>query len=145
MNYEKLTAKKKLLDKYGPLPDVLTDNLDRWFRVELTYTSNAIEGNTLGRRETALVIEKGLTVGGKSLLEHTEAVNHARALDWVREQAERELNSLTEKDILHLHCLIMKGIDDPNGGRYRVTPVRISGSGSATKPAQSAGSDERVC
>ena len=128
MNYEKLTAKKKLLDKYGPLPDVLTDNLDRWFRVELTYTSNAIEGNTLGRRETALVVEKGLTVGGKSLLEHTEAVNHARALDWVREQAEREPNSLTEKDILHVHGLIMKGIDDPNAGRYRVTPVRISGS-----------------
>lgn len=128
MNCEKLTAKKKLLDKYGPLPEALTSNLDGWFRVELTYTSNAIEGNTLGRRETALVIEKGLAVGGKSLLEHTEAVNHARALDWARKQAERRPHSLVEKDILHIHCLIMKGIDDPNAGRYRVTPVRISGS-----------------
>ena len=128
MKYEKLTAKKKLLDEYRPLPDALLSNLDGWFRVELTYTSNAIEGNTLGRRETALVVEKGLTVGGKSLLEHMEAVNHARALDWVKRQVERRPHSLTEEDILHIHHLIMKGIDDPNAGRYRVTPVRISGS-----------------
>lgn len=128
MKYEKLTAKKKLLDEYGPLPDALLDNLDDWFRVELTYTSNAIEGNTLGRRETALVVEKGLAIGGKSLLEHMEAVNHARALDWVKEQAKGRPHPLTEKDILHIHYLIMKGIDDLNAGRYRVTPTRISGS-----------------
>ena len=128
MKYENLTAKKKLLDEYGPLPDALLSNLDGWFRVELTYTSNAIEGNTLGRRETALVVEKGLTIGGKSLLEHMEAVNHVRALDWVKEQAKRGTRSLTEEDILHIHYLIMKGIDDLNAGRYRVTPVRISGS-----------------
>ena len=127
MKYEKLTAKKKLLDEYGPLPDALLSNLDKWFRVELTYTSNAIEGNTLGRRETALVVEKGLTVGGKSLLEHMEAVNHARALDWVKKQANRRPHSLTEEDILQIQYLIMKGIDDLNAGRYRVTPVRISG------------------
>ena len=128
MKYEKLTTKKKLLDKYGPLPGALLDNLDGWFRVELTYTSNAIEGNTLGRRETALVVEKGLTIGGKSLLEHMEAVNHARALDWVKVKVKRGPRSPTEEDILHIHYLIMKGIDDPNAGRYRVTPVRISGS-----------------
>ena len=128
MKYENLTAKKRLLDEYGPLPDALLSNLDGWFRVELTYTSNAIEGNTLGRRETALVVEKGLTIGGKSLLEHMEAVNHVRALDWVKEQAKRGTRSLTEEDILHIHYLIMKGIDDLNAGRYRVTPVRISGS-----------------
>ena len=128
MKYENLTAKKRLLDEYGPLPDALLSNLDGWFRVELTYTSNAIEGNTLGRRETALVVEKGLTIGGKSLLEHMEAANHVRALDWVKEQAKRGTRSLTEEDILHIHYLIMKGIDDLNAGRYRVTPVRISGS-----------------
>ena len=128
MKYEKLTAKKKLLDEYEPLPDPLLSNLDEWFRVELTYTSNAIEGNTLGRRETALVVEKGLTIGGKSLLEHMEAVNHAGALDWVKGQAKRRPHSLIKEDILHIHCLIMKGIDDLNAGRYRVTPVRISGS-----------------
>ena len=74
------------------------------------------------------MVEKGLTVGGKSLLEHMEAVNHARALDWVKKQANRRPHSLTEEDILQIQYLIMKGIDDLNAGRYRVTPVRISGS-----------------
>jgi len=65
MNYDKLTQKKKELDIFRPLPRELVNNLDDWFRVELTYTSNAIEGNTLTRRETAVVIEKGITVGGR--------------------------------------------------------------------------------
>jgi Fic family protein len=81
MQYTKLTHKKNQLDKYRPLPKALVDNLDAWFRIELTYTSNAIEGNTLTRAETALVVEKGLTVGGKTLKEHLEAINHAEALD----------------------------------------------------------------
>ena len=60
--FENLTKKKKLLDKYCPLPPEVTQNLAEWFRVELTYTSNAIEGNTLSRLETALVIEEGITI-----------------------------------------------------------------------------------
>lgn len=80
MEYSQLTEKKKRLDAHRPLPDALVRNLDDWFRVELTYTSNAIEGNTLTRMETALILEKGLTVGGKSLVEHLEAKNHAAAL-----------------------------------------------------------------
>ena len=128
MNFDKLTEKKNRLDEFRPLPDALVRNLDDWFRVELTYTSNAIEGNTLSRRETALVVEKGLTVGGKSLIEHLEASNHARALDWVREQVGRRPENLTEKDILHIHDVILKGIDDSMAGYYSSAPVRISGS-----------------
>lgn len=59
MMYDKLDEKKALLDRQRPLPEPLVRNLDEWFRVELTYTSNAIEGNTLTRRETALVVGKG--------------------------------------------------------------------------------------
>jgi len=123
-----LTRKKKRLDDHEPLPDALLRNLDSWFRVELTYTSNAIEGNTLTRRETALVIEKGLAIGGKSLIEHLEVTNHAHALDWVKEQINRKPQALSEKDILHIHYIIMKGIDDSHAGCYRNVPVRISGS-----------------
>ncbi|WP_260554368.1 hypothetical protein [Coxiella burnetii] len=65
MNFEELTRKKKALDQFRPLPDALVQNLDDWFRVELTYTSNAIEGNTLTRQETALVVEKDLRLAGK--------------------------------------------------------------------------------
>ncbi len=128
MNYDNLTRKKEALDRCRPLDLNLVQNLDEWFRVELTYTSNAIEGNTLTRAETALVVEKGLTVGGKSLVEHLEATNHASALDWVKEQIKRKPSSIIEKDIFKIHDVILKGIDDNNAGHYRNVPVRISGS-----------------
>jgi len=128
MIFDKLTDKKKQLDAFRPMPDALVRNLEDWFRVELTYTSNAIEGNTLTRRETALVVEKGLTVGGKTLTEHLEATNHAHALDWVREQISRRPSDLRIKDILHLHNVILKGIDNHSAGHFRSVAVRISGS-----------------
>lgn len=128
MTYDHLTKKKKELDGYRPLPPALVRNLEEWFRVELTYTSNAIEGNTLTRRETAAVIEKGITVGGKSLREHLEATNHARALDVVNSMIKKKPSALTAHDILSIHGLILNGIDDTNAARYRNVPVRISGS-----------------
>lgn len=128
MKYDTLTIKQQQLNKQRPLPDALVCNLDDWFRVELTYTSNAIEGNTLTRKETALVVEKGLTVGGKTLTEHLEATNHAKALDWVSEQITRSLEQITEKDILKIHEMILKGVDDYNAGHYRSVQACISGS-----------------
>lgn len=128
MDYRNLTDKKQRLDQHRPLPLAMVRNLDDWFRVELTYTSNAIEGNTLTRQETALVVEKGLTVGGKSLREHLEAVGHAQALDWVKSQVETNPAFVDEKTILRIHELILKGIDEENAGYYRSVPVRISGS-----------------
>lgn len=128
MNYTQLTNKKQQLDGLRPLSPELIRNLDDWFRVELTYTSNAIEGNTLTRRETAVVIEQGLTVGGKSLKEHLEATNHARALDFVHSLLGKKPSQLHEKEILAIHELILRGIDHENAGCYRSVPVRISGS-----------------
>lgn len=78
---QKLQTKKERLDSFRPLQNELIKNLEDWFRIELTYTSNAIEGNTLTRQETALVVEEGLTVQGKSLTEHQEAINHAEAVE----------------------------------------------------------------
>jgi len=128
MNWETLTAKKAKLDGHRPLPVHLVQNLEKWFVVELTYTSNAIEGNTLTRQETAVVVEKGLTVGGKSLVEHLEATNHAKALHDVLRLAQARTNDLDEAAILDLHRTILQGIDDSNAGRYRSIAVRISGS-----------------
>ncbi len=128
MDYKKLTEKKKKLDKHRPLDIALVQNLEEWFKIELTYTSNAIEGNTLSRAETALVVEKGLTIGGKSIAEHLEATNHAAALDFVKEQIKRKPSDLKEKDILKIHEIILDKIDKENSGIYRRVPVRISGS-----------------
>lgn len=128
MKLDSLTEKKRQLDEFRPLPDDLLRNLNEWFRIELTYTSNAIEGSTLTRRETALVVEKGLTVGGKSLVEHLEATNHAHALDFVRNQVGRKISDLSGGDILMIHEIILRGIDNANAGHFRGVPVRISGS-----------------
>ncbi len=128
MKYDKLSQKKKALDRYRPLSSALVQNLEHWFNVELTYTSNAIEGNTLTRRETAVVIEKGLTIGGKSLKEHLEACNHAHAIDFVRSLVKKKPAQVSAHNVLMIHDLILKGIDDENAGHYRSVPVRISGS-----------------
>ena len=106
----------------------MVKNLEEWFRIELTYTSNAIEGNTLSRAETALVVEKGLTIGGKSITEHLEATNHDAALDFVKEQIKRKPSELKEKDVLKIHEIILSRITKEDAGFYRRVPVRISGS-----------------
>jgi Fic family protein len=128
MKYDLLQRKKKQLDTHRPLSPALVKNLYDWFKVELTYTSNAIEGNTLTRIETAVVIEKGLTVGGKSLKEHLEATNHAQALDYIQTLVNKKPSQLAEKDLLNIHNIILKGIDNENAGHYRSVAVRISGS-----------------
>ncbi len=95
--------------------------------IEYTYESNRIEGNTLTLRETEWVVEKGLTVGGKSMREHLEAINHHEALLFLRDVV-RENQPLTESLVRQLHALILHGIDHANAGRYRKVPVMIAGS-----------------
>jgi Fic family protein len=96
--------------------------------VEWTYHSNAIEGNTLTLAETRLVLLDGLTVGGKSLREHLEALNHKHAIDLVEALAKRN-EPITEHNIRQIHALILRTIDDENAGRYRSIQVRIAGAG----------------
>src|ERR1700758_4669151 len=82
-----IEQKKAELDRLRPLSAAALAQLQKHYDVELTYTSNAIEGNTLTLRETAEVIEHGITVGGKKLKEHLEAVDHYVAVLWMRELA----------------------------------------------------------
>lgn len=126
MAFEKLDSLKKKLDSHRPLnPDVLKslheDLILRW-----TYNSNAIEGNTLTLKETKVALE-GITIGGKTLREHFEAINHRDAILYVEELV-RQNEPLTEWQIKSLHGLILKNIDDPNAGRYRTQNVLISGA-----------------
>lgn len=123
---KKIDQKKSQLDALRPLPQELVKNLEQWFDIEQTYTSNALEGNTLTRSETAMVIEKGLTIGGKSIKDHLEARNLFYALDFIKGLANQKNISL--KDILDIHNLILKGIDDKNAGIFRKVAVKISGS-----------------
>ncbi|CAK0743551.1 Fic family protein [Gammaproteobacteria bacterium] len=108
---------KAELDRLRPLLHKGLSNLDHTCDLELTYTSNAIEGNTLTAAETMLVIEQGITIGGKSLKDHMEAIDHYDAIRYVRTLAQREI-SLTEIDMRALHGLIVKRSNPDIAGRY---------------------------
>ena len=95
--------------------------------IEYTYDSNRIEGNTLTLRETDLVIHKGLTIGGKPLVEHLEAVNHFEAVEVIRDWVQQQ-TPLNRANLLALHGLVLRGIDRDNSGKFRSVPVMISGS-----------------
>jgi Fic family protein len=125
---DQATAKKKKLDQIRPLPPALIANLQQWFKVELTYSSNALEGNALTSSETALVIEKGITIGGKSVREHLEAINHAFAFDFIMQLVSATKHEIQLNDILDIHRLILREIDDEHAGRLRTIMVRVSGS-----------------
>lgn len=127
MNFDKIDQLKKELDELRPLPAAALRNLDEVYRIEWTYNSNAIEGNTLTLLETKLVLEEGLTIGGKKLREHFEVVNHSEAIDYVQDVVNRNIE-LTEYVIKSIHHLVLKNIDDENSGRYRKINVSISGS-----------------
>ncbi len=101
-----------------------------WLRTELTYTSNSIEGNTLSLIETSIIINDKQSVAGKSLREIFEAQNHARAWDWIMQNLVNSgTKQITQNNLLTIHSLILKNIDDGNAGKYRSVAVRISGSG----------------
>ncbi|MGG4397855.1 Fic family protein [Paenibacillus thiaminolyticus] len=123
---EQINRLKQELDSLRPLPAAAVHNLEEVFRVEWTYNSNAIEGNTLTLLETKLVLEQGLTIGGKKLREHFEVINHAEAIQYVQDLVQRK-QELTEHVIKSLHHLVLKNIAD-DAGRYRMVNVRISGS-----------------
>ena len=85
--------------------------------IELTYTSNAIEGYALSAAETTLVIEQGITIAGKPLRDHLEALDHFDAIRYVRDLARRP-ERLSEGDLRSLHRLVVMRSKPDNAGRY---------------------------
>jgi Fic family protein len=118
---------KRELDAMRPLAGPALMQLRKHFDVELTFTSNAIEGNTLTLRETAEVIEHGVTVGGKSLREHLEALDHYDALQWMRELAEGQ-GRIGEEVVCELHRRIVARSRPDIAGIYSTLPRRVAGS-----------------
>ncbi len=112
-----IAEKKAELDRLRPLAPSALIHLERATDLELNFTSNAIEGNTLTQIETNLVIEHGITVGGKTLKDHLEAIDHHDALRYVRELAQAR-SPLAEIDIRNLHGLVMQRSDPEIAGRY---------------------------
>ena len=122
-----LSALQAKWNSIKPLEGLQLNKLRSYFNIKYTHESNKIEGNTLTLMETKLVIEDGLTIGGKSITEHLEAINHAHAIDFI-ESLVSESERINQRTLLQIHGLILSGIDRDNAGLYRRVPVRITGS-----------------
>lgn len=125
MDFTKINELAAQLKEMRPLNEAELKRLREEFIVENTYNSNAIEGNTLTLRETALVLE-GVTIGEKPLKDHLEAIGHKEAFEYVIELADKGA-PLTEKVVKELHSLVLMN-DRQNAGVYRGLPVRITGA-----------------
>ena len=116
-----IAAKKKKLDELRPLSAKALASLEHYYDFELTYTSNAIEGNSLSAVETTLVIEKGITVSGKPLKDHLEALDHYDAIRYVRELA-RLQSPITKSDVRNLYKLVVQRSAPEIAGQYADRP-----------------------
>ncbi len=123
----RLEHKKAQLDAMRPLPAAAVARLKEQLTVEWIYNSNAIEGSTLTLRETQLILQTGLTIGGRSLREHFEVINHKDAIMFVEDLSEQN-TPLSAFHVRQIHKLVLSRIDDENAGQYRRTQVRIVGA-----------------
>lgn len=123
---KKLDLYQKTINELRPFEGEMLKQIRDFYRIGLTWTSNALEGNSLNESETKVLIEDGLTVGGRPLRDMFEAVDHANAYDYMFTLLWND--DITEKDILYLHKLFYKNIDADFAGRYRDIAVFISGS-----------------
>ena len=124
---KKVDVLKEQLSALRPLPEEALKKIQDALDIEYTYESNRIEGNTLTLQETALVVNEGVTISGKSMREHLEAINHTEAISYIKDIAKQDIE-ISERPIKEIHALILHGIDRGNAGRYRTVPVMISGS-----------------
>lgn len=125
-DFDYIDILKESIDRQRPFSKRLAESLHEKLIVEWTYNSNAIEGNTLTLSETKVVLE-GITIGGKSMVEHLETINHREAILFAEALVSNK-EPLTEWNIRNIHSLILRGIDNVNAGKYRTENVVISGA-----------------
>lgn len=124
--FSKVDSLNKELESKRPIPKGTLKSLKESINLEWMYNSNGIEGNTLTLRETQVVLE-GITVGGKSIKEHLEVINHEKAILFLDDLV-KDKEPITEWNIKSIHQLVLKDIDNENAGRYRRENVTIKGA-----------------
>lgn len=122
----KIDLFQKEINALRPLEGGMLEQIRDYYRVGLTWTSNALEGNSLTESETKVLLEDGLTVGGKPLRDVFEAVDHAKAYDFMFSQLRD--HSIKEQAVLKMHELFYQNIEPEYAGRYRDIRVLITGS-----------------
>lgn len=126
MDYTKIDELQDKLKSLRPLTNAELDRVTNEFIIENTYDSNAIEGSTLTLRETALILQEGITIAEKPIKEHLEAIGHKDAFEYIKSLANRN-EGLTESVIKNIHSLVLMD-DATNRGIYRSVPVKILGA-----------------
>lgn len=118
---------KAKIDGFRPLSDGVLKQIKAYFKISFTYSSNAIEGNTLSLSETKIIIEDGITIGGKPIKDHLEVIGQANAYDLLFEVVQSG-QDITEETILKFHHMLYNNIEESKAGKYRDCNVLITGS-----------------
>lgn len=140
---EKVDHCHEAISEVRPFEGHMLEQLKNYYRIGLTWSSNAIEGNTLTISETKVLLEDGLTAGGKSLRDTFETLGHAQAYDFMFTLLRSR--QITEADALTMHQMFYKNIDEIYAGKYRDKQVFITGSNySVCKPDRIADSMEEL-
>lgn len=132
--FEKIDQYKAVIDEQRPFEGELLDEIKGYYRISLTWSSNALEGNTLTESETKILLEDGLTIGGKPLRDTFETLGHAQAYDFMFTLLRSQ--QLMEDDVLTMHRMFYREIDPESAGCYRTRPVIITGSKYAVSKAE---------
>ena len=141
---KKIELYQNTINELRPFEGEMLKQIKDFYRVGLTWTSNALEGNSLTESETKVLIEDGLTIGGRPIRDMFEAIDHAKAYDYMFTIIRNK--EIVENDIRYLHKLFYKNIDEEFAGEYRDIPVFISGSNYAVSNVEDIKSEiEDLC
>ena len=124
--FDEIDSLQEKILELKPFSEDMLKQLKEYYRIGLTYSSNAIEGNSLTLSETKVVLEDGLTVGGKPLRDHLEARGHSDAYFWLYDLVAKD--GVEEEDILRMHYLFYRYLDESWAGKYRKSPVVVTGT-----------------
>lgn len=138
---KRITEKRQKLASIGNLTPKRIKEIQERMQVDFVYNSNKIEGSTLSRGETELIL-KGITVGkksipdalrGKDLGDILVAHNHTSAIDLIKKIAFDKTYKITENDIRKIHGIVMRGVI-PTAGQYRSYDIEVRGAGFTPPP-----------
>jgi Fic family protein len=124
--FKEIDLLQKEIDSYKPLSADFLKQIREYYRIKLTFSSNALEGNVLTESETKIILEEKTAIGGKPLKDHFEAVGHAEAYDFLHTLVNNK--TVQEKEIRQLHQLFYFRIDEKRAGKYRSSKAIITGS-----------------
>ena len=125
---QRIDNNREIINARRPLKPEEVRELDAYFKIGSTYASNALEGNSLTLEETKVLLEDGITVGGKPIRDYYEATGHAAAYEYMLSAARSSSIAFTADMLCKLHRLFYSGIDSDNAGQYRNHQVFITGT-----------------